>query len=351
MHFHRRRFLELCALTAMLPSSMARAADLPLVHIIGSAPVIRPDLGYQFYGIPMGYYEKLGFKGEFLTVAGSGAALQLLLSGAGEISSIGFLELVEAKKKQPNLPVTCYFMQEQVASYQTIVLPDSPIKTLKDFEGKSIGVANLASGAIPMTKAMLKGAGVDLSTVSFLPVGVGPQALAAIKAKKVDAISAFTGQLVAMENLGEEFRYFIPEVPAAGFVMADAFVKKNPELATNVLQGMILNQLVMLMSPEDAVRAYWKMNGKPTGDLNKQMSLGVAFVKKTAGTFQPLSDSSPRGIYTQRDWEKLVELTKGLDLIPTGASLSTYYDGRLIAGANKVDVALARDAIKKFQDQ
>jgi NitT/TauT family transport system substrate-binding protein len=350
MLLDRRRFLELCisaGTVAALPKG-AFAQTLPTVRIIAAAPVIRPDLAYQFLGIPLGYYQRLGFRGDFATIGGSAAAIQLLLSGSGEISSVGFVELIAAKSKQPALPVTCVFMQEAVSSYQVVVLPDSPIKDMKEFAGKSIGVANLASGAIPIAKGMLKTAGVNPESVTMLPVGVGPQALTAIRRRQVDGIAAFVGQLAAMENLGQEFRYFVPPVPAAGFVVANKFLEQQPELVIKALQGIILNQIAMQRNPEMVVRAFWKLNGQPAGDPQALLRDGVSFVRQTARTFKSVSDPAPFGLYTENDWSKLKSFLDGTGMIPAGAPLANYYSDRFIAAANKVDVGILDQAMKDF---
>ena len=344
----RRKFLEMTALASVAPFGAAKAQTLPLVRIVAAAPVMRPDLAYQFLGIPMGYYQKLGYRGDFMTVAGSAAALQLVLGGAGEVASIGFLELISAKQKQPDLPIISVYSHEKVSAYQIVVLPESPIQSVADFKGKTIGVPNLASGTIPLTKGMLFQAGVDPKTVSLLPIGTGPQALSVLKNKQVDAISTHIGQIAAMEILGQEFRYFSARIPAAGFVMSRAYVANNRELAVRILQGMILNQMIMLKDPAAVVRAYWKQNGKPAGDVEKAMRDGVHFVTRTASGFKPLNDPTPWGLYTDADWKELNNFVGSEGLIPANAALSQFYTPELIADANKVDISLAGEAIKAF---
>jgi NitT/TauT family transport system substrate-binding protein len=310
---------------------------------------MRPDLAYLFLGIPLGYYERLGFRGEFATIGGSAAAIQLLLSGSGDIASVGFLELIAAKQKQPDLPITCVFMQEVVSSYQVVVLPESPIKDMRQFEGKTMGVANLASGAIPIAKGMLKLAGVNPDSVTLLPVGIGPQALTAIKRGQVDGIAAFIGQLAAMENLGQEFRYFVPPVPAAGFAVAKKYMAQSPEIVTKALQGMILNQIAMEKYPELVVRAFWKMNGPPPGDQQAALKGGVHYVEQTARTFKPMSDPAPFGLYTESDWRNLKSFVEGMDIIPADASLGNYYTDRFVAAANSLDQGILEEAVKTFR--
>ena len=345
----RRKFLTMTSLAgvATLAAPMvARSQSLPLVRFVGAAPVVRADHAWMFLGIPMGYYEKLGFRGDFLPSAGSAAAVQLVASGAAEVANSGFLELIEIKQRQPTLPVHMYFSQERSASYQIIVPPEGPIKTVADLKGKVIGVPSLASGAVPSARGMLRREGVDPKDVTILPIGIGPQALAALKGGQVDAISIFVGQIAAMENLGQKFRIFTAPIAGGGMVMSDAFVKKDPKLATAIFQGMILNQRIMQMDPAAVVRAYWKQYGEPPGDKTKAMKDNVHLVERTAENFQRLDDPQPWGAYTDQEWTTLKEFFAGL--VPMDAKLSQFYDGSLVVGGNKVDMKLAQDAIKAF---
>jgi len=349
MQTTRRRFLKLAAVGATALASGARADTLPTVRIVGAAPVIRPDLAYQYLGIPMGYYQKLGFTGDFLTVAGSATALQLVLAGSAEIANVGFLELISAKQRQSDLPIRMVFCQERVSSYQIVVPPDSEVRSMADLKGKAIGVPSLASGTVPLTKGMLMQVGIDPKTVPLLPVGTGAQALAALRSKQVDAISTHIGQISAMELLGQEFRYFVAPMPAGGFVMADSFIKKNRTLAVAILQGLILNQQIMLKDPTAVVRAYWKQYGAPTGDVSKAMKEASHYIERTAGTFQKFDDPRLWGDYTPKEWDDLnAFLGSDGGLIPKGALLEQFYTRELIVDANKVDKSLAEAAIKAF---
>src|SRR4051812_21161213 len=78
----RRSMLAAGALTGFGLPIGARSQSLPLVRFAGAAPVPRADHAWMNLGIPMGYYEKLGFRGDYLPTAGSAAAVQLVLSGA-----------------------------------------------------------------------------------------------------------------------------------------------------------------------------------------------------------------------------------------------------------------------------
>lgn len=349
----RRIFLKsaaaAAAATAITSFNIVKAQIQPLVRLAGAAPVVRPDHAWMFLGIPMGYYEKLGFKGDYVPTAGSAAALQLVLAGSVEVANCGFLELIAAKQRQPDLPVHMVYSQERTSTYQIIVVAESPIKALSDFKGKSIGVASLSSGAVPFAKGLLKRAGVDVATVSILPVGTGPQALAALRGNQVDALCTFIGQIAAMELLGQEFRNFTAPIAGGGMVMTDKFVADNRELATRIYQGLILNQRIMLENPAAVTRAYWAQYGNPTGDRDKAMKDSIHYIKRTAEAFQQLNDPQPWGVYTDAEWKTINEYFGGEGgLIPSTAKLSQFYSSELSVEGNKVDLNLATAAIKAF---
>lgn len=330
--------------------NIVRSQSLPVIRFAGAAPVPRADHAWMNLGIPMGYYEKLGFRGEYIPTAGSAAAVQLVLTGAAEVANSGFLELISIKSKQSKLPVHMIYSQERASSYQIIVPPESPITSVKDLKGKVLGVPSLASGAVAFARGMLNREKVDPKEVTFLPIGVGPQALAALRSKQVDAISIFIGSIASMESMGQKFRYFTAKIAGAGMVMRDDFVAKNRDLSGRIFQGLVLNQRIMQMNPDAVVRAFYKQYGQPTGDQAKAFEANRHLVKRTAEVFQSPDDKLPWGLYTDQEWTALREFFAGdASLIPPAAKLSDYYDGSLVEIGNKVDMGLATSAMKAFE--
>lgn len=350
----RRSFLHMALATSVIPAfpgliGRASAQDLPLARMAGAAPVIRPDHAWQFLGIPMGYYNQLGFRGEYLPTAGSAAALQLALAGEVEVANCGFLELIAAKTRQPDLPVHMYYSQERLSSYEMIVPADSAITDLKQLAGKNVGVPSLASGALPFARGLLRNAGVDPDQVNFLAVGVGAQALAALDGGEVEAISIFVGSIAAMEMMGRSFRSFTAPIAGGGMVMTDKFVRENRDLAVAIYRGFILNQRIMQQYPEATVRAYWKEYGQPAGDAAKEMASGVHFVERTSAVFQKADDPQPWGRYTDAEWTTIKSFFGGAEgAIPDNAQLSDYFSDELVEDGNQVDLGLIEKAVAPF---
>ena len=98
----RRTFLQAAAGLGLAPWP-AQAEALTKVRYVSSSPVARPYHAYIYAGARAGLHTKIGVDPEFLFIAGSGAVLQLLISGDGDIGNIGILEFIATKKNQPTL--------------------------------------------------------------------------------------------------------------------------------------------------------------------------------------------------------------------------------------------------------
>ena len=107
----RRTFLQAAAGLGLAPWP-AHAQALTKVRYVSSSPVARPYHAYIYAGARAGLHTKIGVDPEFLFIAGSGAVLQLLISGDGDIGNIGILEFIATKKKQPTLPLSVVYCHD-----------------------------------------------------------------------------------------------------------------------------------------------------------------------------------------------------------------------------------------------
>src|ERR1043166_8454738 len=82
----RRTFLQVAAGLGFAPWP-AHAQALTKVRYVSSSPVARPYHAYMYAGARAGLHGKIGVDPEFLFIAGSGAVLQLLISGDGDIGN------------------------------------------------------------------------------------------------------------------------------------------------------------------------------------------------------------------------------------------------------------------------
>lgn len=325
-------------------SRLAGAAEPTKIKIVGAAAVARPDLAFMFAGIPLGFYKQLGIDADFFSVAGSGQVIQLIATEQAQLGHAGMQELMAAKKQQPTLPVRAVYLQDIGAGYEIVVPEKGPIQNISELKGKRIGVMTLASGAVPFVKAMLRNSNIQEGQYDILPVGTGAQALAALQANRVDALSLFRGQHAAIENLGIEFRYFTVPYPSSVLIANEAFLKSHREALVHTLQGIVLNSIYTETDPEGAVRTFWKVAGAPKGDEAKAMHDGVHLIKRAVELWKNPKDNRKWGAMSDQDWLKLAQFS-GMEISPQ--QVQALYTNDLIDEVNKIDPQIALRAAHK----
>jgi NitT/TauT family transport system substrate-binding protein len=328
---------------AVASSGLARraGAEAPVkIRFAGSAAVARADQGFMFAGIPTGIYKSLGVEADFVTVAGSAASIQLLVADRAQLAHVGMLELLTAKRTNPNLPVQAVYLQDVGSAYEIVVPEDSAIKSVAELKGKKIGVISLATGAIPVIKAMLHQANVDPNTVELLPVGVGAQALAALKGDRVQALSLFRGSHAAIENLGVKLRYFTPSVPSSVLAASTSQIDKNRAGLVRALQGVVMNTVYLQTNPAAGVRAFWALFGKPTGDVAKDLADNSRLITRAAELWKPLGSPGPYGDMNDKTWLDLLDFM-GPSFAFDHGQIKTVYTSSLIPEINRADIRRA----------
>jgi NitT/TauT family transport system substrate-binding protein len=342
----RRTFLQAAAGIGLAPWA-AHAEALSKVKFVHSSPVAQPYHAYTYSGAGAGLYAKVGIDPEFLFIAGSAATMQLLISGDAQIGNIGILEFIASKKKQPTLPLSVVYCHDYHGSYVTVVPEDSPIKSVADLKGKTVGVLSLAAGTVPTLKAMARQAGIDPASIQFVAVGAAAPAVTALKAGRVDAYSHFIGAIAVLENMGMKFRSFAPDVCSGVFVTSNALLANNRDLVVRALQGVALSTDFAELNPAAAARNYYAMFKPPTGDPAVALRGDAHTIEKTLSIFKQPNDGRKWGEMTQADWDKLIAFAgPEFGLTPADTKFADYFNGSLIADINKVDISLAEKAAK-----
>lgn len=343
MTYLNRRTLFQMGASAVLAAGLpfqATAQEMAKIRFAGSAAVPRPDLGFMFAGIPTGIYKQLSVEGDFVTVAGSAASIQLVVGRQAQLAHVGMLELLAAKRSNPGLPIQAVYLHDVISAYEIVVPEEGPIKTVADLKDKKIGVISLASGAIPTVKAMLHQANVSPDAVELLPVGAGAQALAALRGDRVQALALFRGSHVSVENLGVKLRYFTPQVPSSVLAAHTADIANNRAGLVRALQGVVMNTVYLQTNPAAGVEAYYAMFGKPTSDPDKAMRENVHLIKKSAELWKQPGSPGLYGDMNDKTWTEMLDFI-GPSFEFDRSKINTVYTSSLIADVNKVDVKRA----------
>ena len=192
-------------------------------------------------------FEAEGLEVEFVSPATPADGLKLLASGGVQFATAHSTEVITARSK--GLPVVSIATNHQYGTAGIMVPAESGVTSLKQLEGKTLGVTG-----IPFNRTMLeyclKKAGVDLDKVKIVIVGFAPMPL--LLSKRIDGLGdAITWSEPAMYDtqLGKPaddksaYKYFafyengVPRYYTLGVVATEETVNKNPELARRFLRA------------------------------------------------------------------------------------------------------------------
>ena len=92
---------------------------------------------------------------------------------------------------------------------------DSPIQSIQDVKGETIGTLSLAAAGTSYAKGVLMSLGIDPENdVDFVAVGTGPSSTALLQRGQIAPLVLSDTILAAMEQVGAEYRY-LPETEYA----------------------------------------------------------------------------------------------------------------------------------------
>jgi NitT/TauT family transport system substrate-binding protein len=152
-----------------------------------------------------------------------------------------------------------FFSRVHDYEFVLAVLADSPIKTLADFKGKQIGEPSVGDASEIQANDSLAGAGLKRSDYSFVPIGVGGQALSALAAHKVDALTTSAtalGTEAAVAHL--KFRIFhdpiLGSIPDSGFEARPDVIAAKADLFKRYVRAIVKAAILVRENPRVAAR-------------------------------------------------------------------------------------------------
>src|SRR5438046_459805 len=135
----------------------------------------------------LGEFDKAGLSVELVDLRGGSDALKAVLGGSADVVSGYFDHCVNLAAKKQELQAFVVYDR-----YPGLVLVVSPkhmdeIKSIKDLEGKKVGVTAPGSSTDFFLKFLLKKNGLDPTSASVIGVGLNATAVAAMEQGLVDA--------------------------------------------------------------------------------------------------------------------------------------------------------------------
>lgn len=203
--------------------------------------------------VRLNYLKDAGLDPDIQNFAGGGLALRALIGGSAEVVS-GFYDHTIQMQAQGRR-IKCVVMQQR---YPGLVLAvakyaaDAGIRDLAALRGKKIGVTAPGSSTHFFVNFLMSRQNIGLDEFSIVGIGAGATAVAAVRAKQVEAISNVEPTISTLQSNGDlsviladtrttngTLRVFGGPYPAACIYAQQEFIQQNPNTVQAVVTAVI----------------------------------------------------------------------------------------------------------------
>jgi len=227
----------------------------------------------------LGWYGRAGIKVQLVPVPGSTDCAKLVATGdlAYSLPSIEPLPTLRRQGVKAKIIYTAY----QGNIYGIAVPKDGPIKSIRELQGKKIGVASMGSAGVPVARGLLAMNGLDpAKDAQLVVVGEAAQAAALLGDHQVSALSLYDTQYALIEGAGQPLRLLdsgpVARFPSNGFFALETTLQKDRAQALALVKGYAMGTVFAMANPEAAVRILYEVypNTKPTGKTDEEALRG-----------------------------------------------------------------------------
>jgi NitT/TauT family transport system substrate-binding protein len=263
-----------------------------------------PTYAIFFAAKELGYYSAAGIDTDIQVFRGGPAALEAVAAGAADCCSILPTAAALAIDKGVKAEIVALYAPVRPAGWYIMVPSASPIKTLAELNGKTVGVTQIGSLTDFWVQKMARGAKISVTSV---PLGGG--VAAGLKAKQVDAAimwplfsykGLITGELRSLVSLESA----LPPTISEGVGASLDLIQKRPDVLRRWLTATS-KALAYMQSHEQWTETFLKKYFEDNDDK------AIAMVYKDF-----LMKVNPTG-EMHEDWKKTaLELPAGVTSLP-----------------------------------
>jgi len=261
----RSALLALTATAGLIPSlEPGAAAEASKLKLVLNWKYQGPQ-GLFFLAEDRGYFKAEGIDVTIDQGSGSGAAPILVANGTydagfGDINALIGL----AGRKPEDAPIAVYVMYNQ-PPFTVAVKAESPIRSPKDFEGRTLGGA-AGDGALKLFPALCKIARIDCAKVKITNMQPNLREQMLMQGQ-VDGVFGyvntirFSARLIGVED--KQIRYvnygdYGMDLYSNGIIVSKKLVKEKPEAVKGLVRAINKGVADMLKEPDAAVASVAK---------------------------------------------------------------------------------------------
>ncbi len=267
MSFTRRQILSAAAAAAAVSASpVVLAADNKVKIAVGGKAL--------YYYLPlsiaesMGYYKDEGLDVEIIDFQGGSRALQAVVGGSADVVSGAFEHTISMQMRRQSMQA--FVLQgrapQVVFAVNKKTMPN--YKTIADLKGKKIGVTAPGSSSHAISLFVLASGGLKGSDVSFIGVGTGAAAVAAIRSGQIDAFASLDPVIATLMKddlliivadtrvVQESDKLFGGPMVAGCLYSHTSWIKANPEKVQKLTNAVVrADRWLAKATADDIVKA------------------------------------------------------------------------------------------------
>jgi len=151
----------------------------------------------------LGYFKEAGLNVEIIDVTGGGKALEALIGGSAEITAGAFDHIIQMQALKQEIVGVVLFGRHPTFALAVRSDKAPAYHDPKDLKGMRVGVTSMGSQTQFMVDYIATQAGLSPSEISFVNVGGGTGAVAAIRNGAVDAVVTGEPALTTLTSAGD----------------------------------------------------------------------------------------------------------------------------------------------------
>jgi NitT/TauT family transport system substrate-binding protein len=326
-------------------SSGSGGASLGSIKLVLGGPP-NTSLSLMVFGVAqqLGVWKAQGLDVQVSGLAGQATAAQQLIAGQVQVATVGPETFIQAVSSNQPVGIQAFYTWVRKATWDIVVPANSPVQTLADLKGKTIGVAQIGKSDGKVAQAVVaQAAGESTNDVKLLPVGNGESALQALKKGQVAAYSDGDASAAQIQALGLQLRTIpLPSQYADAsdvtFSATNSYIKSHSKqlIALGIGWG---EAVTFCKANEDAcVKAYWKQYpvsrpANATSDFNAAAAPFKAVLDARLPKFY--ADDGKWGETTLNGWLEVAKVYAYQNVDPT--KLSTYFTNDLVPQMSQFD--------------
>lgn len=344
----------LAFLAALLAAGSAQAQTLLQVGWCGTA--ISTGAAPFAVAEKMGWFAQGGLKVRLIPLPGSADCVRQTATGAVAYT----LPSPEAVAiiRQQGVKVRYFYTAYQSSIFSVVVPENSPIQSMAELKGKTIGVTSMASAGVVVAKVLARDAGLNPDTdIRIVVAGEGAQTAALLRNKQIDALSQFDAAYGLLENIGVKVRPLkdderIARFPGNGLIALESRLAGHYAEAVALARGLAMGTLFTQTNPKAAVQATFELypQTKPTGKTDADaLAAGLRPLAAMLHAWDPASSGATNyGELVATNYDAYMDFLVKAGVLKQAAPRGEMFTADVIAEANQFDHAAVVKAAKEY---